>query len=67
MFVMELAVQFFPEREQLFALEVGNHHPLPGAAGSLKRCIHEFQDGALAKRMRDRLAPASFFQKQSFK
>lgn len=35
MFVSELTVQFFPEREQLFLLEVSDRHPLPGATRPL--------------------------------
>lgn len=56
MFLMKLAVRFFTEREQLFPLEVDDRHSLPGAAGALKRRIHQFQDGAVATRMRDRVA-----------
>lgn len=66
MFLREFPVEFLPKREQLFSLEVGERHPLPRAAGSLERRIHELQDGAFAKRMRDRVAAAAFLQKQSF-
>lgn len=62
---MKLAVQCFTEREPLFPPEVGDRHPLPGAAGALKRRIHQFQDGAFAKRVRDGMAAAAFLQKQS--
>jgi aminoglycoside phosphotransferase len=66
MFVVELAVKFFAQGEQLFALEVGNRHTLPRAACPLKRRLHEFQHGALAERMRDGFAAPAFFQKQPF-
>lgn len=65
MFLMKLAVQFFAECEQLFPLEVRDRHSLPGAAGALERRIHQFQDGAFAKRMRDRVAAPALLQKQS--
>lgn len=66
MVIMEFAVQFFAEREQLFPLEVGNHDTLPAVAGSLKCCIHQFLDGPLAKRLWDGVTAAALFQKQSF-
>jgi len=42
MLFMELAVHFFTKREQLFPFEIGDRHPLPRAAGSLERRIHQF-------------------------
>lgn len=66
MCIVELAVQFFAQGEQLFALEVGNRHTLPRAACTLKRRIHERQHSALAERMRGGFAAPAFFQKQPF-
>ena len=47
MVVMELAVWFFRECEQLFPLEFVNYDSLEGTAGSLKRRIPDFQGGPL--------------------
>ena len=67
MCVIELAVQVFPESAQLVSLEIGDQDALPGPTRPLKRRIHQFQDGAFAKRVRDGFAPTAFLHKQSLK
>src|SRR5438132_1196586 len=60
----EVLVDLLPDCPELTLLELADAETAPAFGGADQRCIHQLQDGALAKSMRDHLGAPPLLAEQ---